>query len=54
LIVESKFVMLFKVGDDFIWIEIAVLKFLVVTATLKSVSSLDKLGHFLVKFVDPK
>lgn len=54
LVVESKVVVRLIVGDDLIGIEVAIFKFLVVTATLEGVARADELGHFLVELIDPE
>lgn len=52
LVVESEIVVGLIVGDDLIGIEVAIFKFLVVTATLEGVARADEAGHFLVELVD--
>lgn len=52
LIVESQIVVLLIVGDDFVGVEISVLKFLMVAAALEGVAGGNEPGHFLVELAD--
>ena len=52
--VESELVVCFEVSDDLIGIDIFFFKFLVVRATLESISGANIGGHGFVELVGPE